>query len=118
MRNIADVTGGKPIAVLLHPLVAFYNIHGGKREVLLFYNLYILFIYLFVASHIVNTVGNLKIQLHLQCRAPLGHAISKFDILQFLVTLLMTAQCCLASAIARRTDRGVIELLYVLIILV
>jgi hypothetical protein len=46
MRNTADVTGGKPIAVLLqsisgvsaiNPLVAFYNIHGGKREVLLFY---------------------------------------------------------------------------------
>jgi hypothetical protein len=35
MRNIADVTG-KPIVVLLHPLVAFYDIHGGKREVLLF----------------------------------------------------------------------------------
>jgi hypothetical protein len=46
MRNTADVTGGKPIAVLLqsitrvsanNPLVAFYDIHGGKREVLLFY---------------------------------------------------------------------------------
>jgi hypothetical protein len=43
MRNTADVTGGKPIAVLLqpisgvsviNPLVAFYDIHGGKREVL------------------------------------------------------------------------------------
>jgi hypothetical protein len=42
MRNTADVTGGKPIAVLLqsisgvsaiNPLVAFYDIHGGKREV-------------------------------------------------------------------------------------
>jgi hypothetical protein len=41
MNNIADVTGGKPIAVLLqsisgvsaiNPLVAFYDIHGGKRE--------------------------------------------------------------------------------------
>jgi hypothetical protein len=40
------VTGGKPIAVLLqsisgvsviNPLVAFYDIHGRKREVLLFY---------------------------------------------------------------------------------
>jgi hypothetical protein len=39
MRN---VTGGKPIAALLqsisgvsaiNPLVAFYDIHGGKREV-------------------------------------------------------------------------------------
>jgi hypothetical protein len=39
MRNTADVTGGKPIAVSLqsisgvniNPLVAFYDIHGGKR---------------------------------------------------------------------------------------
>jgi hypothetical protein len=46
MRNTADVTGGKPIAVLLqsisgvsaiNPLVAFYDIDGGKREVLFFY---------------------------------------------------------------------------------
>jgi hypothetical protein len=46
MRNTADVTGGKPIAVLLqsisgvsaiNPLVAFYDIHGGKKEVLFFY---------------------------------------------------------------------------------
>jgi hypothetical protein len=35
MRNTADVTGGKPIAI--NPLVAFYDIHGGKREVLFFY---------------------------------------------------------------------------------
>jgi hypothetical protein len=42
MRNTADVTGGKPIAVLLqsiagvsaiNPLVAFYDIHEGEREV-------------------------------------------------------------------------------------
>jgi hypothetical protein len=40
MRNTADVTVGKPIAVLLqsisgvsaiNPLVAFYDIYGGKR---------------------------------------------------------------------------------------
>jgi hypothetical protein len=46
MRNTADVTGGKSIAVLLqsisgvsaiNPLVAFYDVHGGKREVLFFY---------------------------------------------------------------------------------
>jgi hypothetical protein len=46
MRHTADVTGSKPLAVLLqsisgvsgiNPLVAFYDIHGGKREVLLFY---------------------------------------------------------------------------------
>jgi hypothetical protein len=46
MRNTADVTGGKPVTVLLqsisgvstvNPLVAFYDIHGGKREVLFFY---------------------------------------------------------------------------------
>jgi hypothetical protein len=46
MRNTEDVTGGKPIAVLLqfisgvsanNPLVAFYDIHGGNIEVLFFY---------------------------------------------------------------------------------
>jgi hypothetical protein len=46
MRNTADVTGGKLIAVLMqsisdvsaiNPLVSFYDIHGGKREVLFFY---------------------------------------------------------------------------------
>jgi hypothetical protein len=46
MRNTADVTGGKPVFVLLqsisgvsaiNTLVAFYDIHGGNREVLLFY---------------------------------------------------------------------------------
>jgi hypothetical protein len=46
MRNTADVTGGKPIAALLqfisgvsaiNPFVTFYDIHGGKREVLFFY---------------------------------------------------------------------------------
>jgi hypothetical protein len=46
MRNTADVTDSKSIAVLLqsisgvsatNPLVAFYDIHGGNREVLFFY---------------------------------------------------------------------------------
>jgi hypothetical protein len=45
MRNTADVTGGKPIALLqsipgvsaINPLVAFCDIHGGKRVVLFFY---------------------------------------------------------------------------------
>jgi hypothetical protein len=46
MKNTADVTGDKPVAVLLqsisgvsavNPLVAFYDIHGEKREVLFFY---------------------------------------------------------------------------------
>jgi hypothetical protein len=46
MRNTADVTGGEPIAVVLlsisgvtaiNPLVALYDIYGGKREVLFFY---------------------------------------------------------------------------------
>jgi hypothetical protein len=46
MRNTTDVTGGKPIAVLLqsilgvsaiNPVVGFYDIHGGKREVLFFH---------------------------------------------------------------------------------
>jgi hypothetical protein len=52
MRNTADVTGGKPIAVFLlsisgvsaiNPLVAFYDIHGGKRK-FFFINSYILYI--------------------------------------------------------------------------
>jgi hypothetical protein len=46
MKSTVDVTGGKPIAVLLqsisgvsgnNPLVAFDDIHGGKREELFFY---------------------------------------------------------------------------------
>jgi hypothetical protein len=45
MKNTADVAGSKPISVLLqsisgvsaNSLVAFYDIHGGKREVLFFY---------------------------------------------------------------------------------
>jgi hypothetical protein len=46
MKNTADVTGGKPIAVFLqsisgvsaiNPLVDFYDIHEEKREVLFFY---------------------------------------------------------------------------------
>jgi hypothetical protein len=46
MRNTADVTGGKPIAIVLqsisgvsaiNPLFAFYDIDGAKREVLFFY---------------------------------------------------------------------------------
>jgi hypothetical protein len=46
MRNTADATSGKPIAALfqfisgestINPIVAFYDIHGGKREVLFFY---------------------------------------------------------------------------------
>jgi hypothetical protein len=45
MRNTADITGGKPIAVCsqsisvvraINPLVAFYDIHGRKGEVLFF----------------------------------------------------------------------------------
>jgi hypothetical protein len=47
MRNTVDVLGGKPIAVrsqsisgvsAINLLVAFYDIHGRKREVLLFYS--------------------------------------------------------------------------------
>jgi hypothetical protein len=46
MRNTASVIDGKPIAVwsqsisdvsAINSLVAFYDIHGGKREVVLFY---------------------------------------------------------------------------------
>jgi hypothetical protein len=48
MKNTADVTVGKPIAILLqsisgvlvraiNPLIAFYDIHEGTRELLFFY---------------------------------------------------------------------------------
>jgi hypothetical protein len=44
MTNTANLTGGKPIAAInplsvraINPLVAFYDIHGRKREVLFFY---------------------------------------------------------------------------------
>jgi hypothetical protein len=46
VKNTADVIGGKPIAVLLqsisgvsaiNPLVAFYDIHGGKRGAILLF---------------------------------------------------------------------------------
>jgi hypothetical protein len=46
MKKTADVTDGKSIAVLLQsisgvraikPLIAFYDIHGGKTEMLFFY---------------------------------------------------------------------------------
>jgi hypothetical protein len=46
MSNTAYVPGGKPITILLqsisgvsaiNSLVTFYDIHGGKREVLFFY---------------------------------------------------------------------------------
>jgi hypothetical protein len=46
MSNTAHVTGGKPIAVLsqsisgvntINPLVPFYDFHGRKSEVPLFY---------------------------------------------------------------------------------
>jgi hypothetical protein len=56
MRNTADVTSGKPAAVLLqsisgvcaiNPLVAFYDIYGKKREVL----------FLFCPGHHTNKTG-------------------------------------------------------------
>jgi hypothetical protein len=46
MRNTADLTGGKPLTVLLqsisdvsaiNPSVAFYDTHGRKREMQFFY---------------------------------------------------------------------------------
>jgi hypothetical protein len=53
MRITADLTGGKPIAALLQSIsgvsailvlvfFTFYDIHGRKREVLLFYLLFLI----------------------------------------------------------------------------
>jgi hypothetical protein len=64
MRNTADVTGNKPIAVLLqsilgvnaiNPLVAFYDIHGGEREVLFIY-------------FVPDTTRDLRITIHILIR--------------------------------------------------
>jgi hypothetical protein len=67
MRNTAPVTGGKPIAVLLqsisgvsaiNPLVAFYDIHGGKREVLFFYFVPDTTLTILLYTYWVNTVNS------------------------------------------------------------
>jgi hypothetical protein len=68
MRNTAVVTVGKPIAALLqsisgvsaiNPLVAFYDIHGRKREVLFFY---------FVPDTTRYIIGTLKHKFGLKLR--------------------------------------------------
>jgi hypothetical protein len=72
MSNTADVTGGKSIAMTsqsisgvsaINPLVAFYDIHGSKREVLFFYlHLYVLFfshIGYFIFLHILIYISRL-----------------------------------------------------------
>jgi hypothetical protein len=78
MRNTADVTGGKPIAVLLqsisgvsaiNPLFAFYDIHGGKREVLFFY-----FVPDTTRDNIIMTNKNMPNSL---CQIKLGQKISR-----------------------------------------
>jgi hypothetical protein len=80
MSTTADVTGGKPIAVLLHsisgvsainPSVTFYDTHGGKREVLFFYflsdttrdiKIYCNFLYIKIAIRLfAGIVTDLKI---------------------------------------------------------
>jgi hypothetical protein len=45
MKNCADVTGSKPILLqsisgvsAINPLVAFYDIHGGKRGAILLFS--------------------------------------------------------------------------------
>jgi hypothetical protein len=77
VKNTADVTGDKPIAVLLqsisgvsaiNPLVAFYDIHGGKREALFFYfvpdTTRDYYYYYFIQSAINNFI--IKITLYLR----------------------------------------------------
>jgi hypothetical protein len=69
-RNTADVTGGKPIAILsqsvsgvsaINPLVAFYDIHEKRGEVLFFCSvpdttrdIEYLFIYSFVRENTIS----------------------------------------------------------------
>jgi hypothetical protein len=71
MRNTPDLTGGKPIAVWsqfisgvsANPLVAFYDIHGRKREVIFFYfvpdttrDLYVYDMHNTVEKHFISIV--------------------------------------------------------------
>jgi hypothetical protein len=67
MRNTADVTDGKPIALRsqsivgvsdIHPLVTFYDIHGRKREVV-FFSHETLFYYLFLIKQAVKAFAYL-----------------------------------------------------------
>jgi hypothetical protein len=74
VKNTADVTGGKPIAFLLqsisgvsaiNPLVAFYDIHGGRGAILLFCPVHhtrqrdIIIIYLFIENWYANRLQSL-----------------------------------------------------------
>jgi hypothetical protein len=70
MRNTADVTGGKPIAVFLqsisgvsaiNPVVAFYDIHGGKRVAPLSFLHGCKNILLFCAGHHTRLFFNIRI---------------------------------------------------------
>jgi hypothetical protein len=77
MTNTTDVTDGKSIAVLLqsgvsaiNPLAAFYDIHGGKREVLFFYFvpdttrdfyiIHVIYIKTFLMNHYLLETPHLK----------------------------------------------------------
>jgi NAD-specific glutamate dehydrogenase len=59
----------------INPLVAFYDIHGGKREVLFFYfdpdttrdmPLQFTFVIIFVIERTVNKVHFVTLKLHIQ----------------------------------------------------
>jgi hypothetical protein len=59
MRNTAYVAGGKPIAVWANnPLDVFYDIHGKKKEVLLFYS---------VSDTIGDKIKKYNLILHIPC---------------------------------------------------
>jgi hypothetical protein len=86
------VTGGKPIAVLLqtllggsaiNPLVAFYDIHGGKREVLFFY---------FVPDTTRDTLRYVMMEMALTLKSTLG---IKYN--DGIASMLMTSLCTEAS---------------------
>jgi hypothetical protein len=67
MRNTADVTDGKPIAVwsqsisgvnAFNPLVAFHDIHRRKREVLFFFCLGHHTRHYIFCNYVINTLGD------------------------------------------------------------
>jgi hypothetical protein len=90
------VKGGKPIAVLLqsisgvsaiNPLVAFYNIHGGKREVLFFNLVHHTRHYFIIYIHLC-AIAKVK-QVKAAGRYIIGHqlcSLAYIDFATFLIT--------------------------------
>jgi hypothetical protein len=68
MRNTADMTGGKPINVrsqsisglsAVDPLVAFYDIDGGKEGAILFFPGHLIRPFVLIIKNIMYSISHL-----------------------------------------------------------